>query len=192
MGAAYLANRPWAEWTREERVFCAELYYEARNDAHNFGEWVSSIAGITESDNARTWDVGFEVCFYRDYLWRRNEVSRSKAYSPKRTFDLCLFSEKNIIVIEAKVSEGFEAKQLCDTQRDVDAIPSLLEDDTVRVSLVALTSKQYWSNARSSTKSCFDGHLSWLDLYDRYSNRVFENAEGLYRRNSADNEGYKV
>ena len=62
------------------------------------------------------WELAFEVCFYRD-LWQ-HRGDRGELYSPKRTFDLALFSDHAIIVIEAKAQQGLHDDQLTTFARD--------------------------------------------------------------------------
>ena len=58
------------------------------------------------------WDLGYEVCFYRDLSWPCQKTAHQDGYAAKRTFDLCLFGEKAIIIIEAKVFQRFEADKI--------------------------------------------------------------------------------
>lgn len=113
MGFDYLDKKNWIDITREERFFCAYLYFDIKKDVNNFINWLNENTLDPKYNDKKIhlgldvkqeWDVGFEVCFYRDYK-HQNRESVQKDYSPKRTFDLCLFSPDTIIIIEAKVQQ---------------------------------------------------------------------------------------
>src|SRR4051812_14610995 len=106
MGLSYFGHKTWAEITREERVFCAELYQVIRADPRRFTQFLNRVTDLVLIPEV-FWDVGYEVCFYRDVLDHRGEAKRGSGYSLKRTFDLCLFSEDVIVVIEAKAHQLF-------------------------------------------------------------------------------------
>jgi hypothetical protein len=69
------------------------------------------------------WEVGYEVCFYRDILKLYGHGVKEKMedliakIGPnavnliKRTFDLVLFSSDTIVIIEAKSAEGLTTEQ---------------------------------------------------------------------------------
>src|SRR5882672_11412807 len=101
MGFTYLGGNNWSDITREERFFCAELYIKIKNSENAFVRWLNAQEKISISgeDCETEWETAFEVCFYRDFPHKFRPEIPDK-YSPKRTFDLCLFSEKNIIIIE--------------------------------------------------------------------------------------------
>ncbi len=69
MGITYLKNKPWSLWTRDGRFFCAVLYYNANKDPANFASWLIGKSELGISDTG-TWDLGYEVCLYRDFLWQ--------------------------------------------------------------------------------------------------------------------------
>lgn len=126
MGIWYLRNSPWSSWTRDERYFCSVLYEHASQDPGDFAAWLNATSGLGLSTDG-DWDLGYEVCFYRDFCWQSGGKSASKRDLPaKRTFDLCLFGEQAIIVIEAKVCEGFSSDQNDEFGRDAKRIQSLL------------------------------------------------------------------
>ena len=108
------------------------------------------------------------MCFFRD-LWQLGG-GKGQPHSPKRTFDLCLFSERQIIIIEAKAQQGFDKdqSQLKAFAEDKLKVAELTGVDSVL--LVGLASSQHISS--SSTRNVaqyFDGRLmSWKEMADHY------------------------
>lgn len=183
MGFEYLKNtsagnnKNWAEITREERYFCAELFYALKDPLvkQNFVA-KTLIQGLNlPIEITAPAEIGYEVCFYRDYwdYFRRGKLPDitplpKKRFSPKRTFDLCVFLPKAIIIIEAKVQEGFKNKQLGEFQKDLAGVEALIKETAVgeapKVYLVGLAAAAYWKNCREETKEKFSGRiLSWDD-----------------------------
>lgn len=183
MGIPYLQGKPWSSWTRDERFFCAVLYGHASNDPAAFATWLIKKAELDATATGE-WDLGFEVCFYRDYLWQRGISARKENLPAKRTFDLCLFGERDIIIIEAKVCEPFDITQNKEFARDIDRVAELsgLEKDNVH--LVALASSKYYANAEEfgdpQTLSMFGGRVEWADLSALYSDSLLAQANGMY------------
>jgi len=184
MGIRYLEGRPWNEWSREERLFCSALYAKARTNPGAFAEWLNREAqlGIATSGS---WDIGYEVCFYRDYLWRRNLAADKYKVSLKRTFDLCLFGEDSIVIIEAKVFEAFDRRQNEDFRLDRDRIRRLPELHNINVKLVALATTRYFENQKEhgdpEMLSMFDGRITWAQVARDYPDELFRFAEALYK-----------
>jgi len=102
MGFIYLDGKNWIDVTREERLFCSYLYWDIKKSVKDFVSWLSTISGLALRFDD-TWEVGYEVCFYRDLQKFRRKPLDLTRYSRKRTFDICLFSESTIVIIEAKV-----------------------------------------------------------------------------------------
>jgi hypothetical protein len=111
MGFQYLGGKTWLEVTREERLFCSFLYWDISGNGRAFVEWLNQNSQLRLEPDA-DWEAGYEVCFYRDFFRFKGVSARGRGFSPKRTFDLCLFSEDCIIIFEAKVHQGFVAWQL--------------------------------------------------------------------------------
>jgi hypothetical protein len=113
MGFEYFEGKNWIDISREERLYCAHLYFQIRGKELEFVKWLNENHKMklpTESE----WEIGYEVCLYRDYFKQLRDETICKDnvdYPPKRTFDLCLFSEENIVIIEAKVQQRFDAEQ---------------------------------------------------------------------------------
>ena len=115
----YLNGKTWDEITREERFFCAELFYELKKNPKPFLD-------ICKLNSNQKYEIGFEVCFYCDIL-KAYEMENNEYFSPKRTFDLVLFSDEKIHIFEAKSHQGFKNEQLKDIIKDPDEIRKLFE-----------------------------------------------------------------
>jgi hypothetical protein len=180
MSVSYLKHQPWSRWSREERLFCAVLFEHARRAPAEFAKWliVEAKLGVQADD---TWDLGFEVRFYREFLWQQNRTARVDGLPPKRTFDLCLFGERAVIVIEAKVCEAFGAKQNTDIGRDKGLVRRLIGRDELVVNVVAIASSKYFETAPESTLDVFDGRVTWAQVARRYPDPLLAQADGMYR-----------
>ncbi len=170
MKLSYFDNQSWSDITREERAFCAELEYHIRMNPDDFVALLKRESGLPDH-LAGPWDTAFEACFYRDYLHSFRSAEK-RQYSPKRTFDLALFSEKAIIIIEAKAAEPFTADQARVFERDRTDIRSILGPN-VEVHLVALASQVYFDNydaiGRGTALAPFAGcRISWQALARHY------------------------
>ena len=181
----YLNNSKWSNWTRDERFFCSVLYQEAKKDEKSFGEWLCSETKIPFS-NTEEWDLGYEVCFYRDYFWQKGDSARRLEYPTKRTFDLCLFNTNKIIIIEAKVFEQFESSQNNEFKKDKELIKGLEGFENIDVYTVALASSIYFENHKKHGKEeileVFENrYLDWNRLFVKYGNDLFQKANQLYK-----------
>lgn len=180
----YLRNRPWSDWTREERFFCAVLYSHAAHDPAAFASWLIETAGLQASPEG-VWDLGFEVCFYRDFLWQWGKSAKKSCLPAKRTFDLCLFGERDIIVIEAKVCEAFKTEQNDGFKMDKERVKGIDGLKNLEVHLVALASSVYFANAarwgRPETLAAFDGCVTWDAIAHRFPDHLLEQADRMYR-----------
>ena len=184
MPVAYLKNQPWSRWSREERLFCAVLFEYARRDPTEFAHWLVAAASL-QVESSDVWDVGFEVCFYRDYLWQTNRFARAEGFPIKRTFDLCLFSERSIIIVEAKVCEPFDADQNRDLAKDKELIQRVVDLDGLQVRTVALASSSYFANAKEygwpDTLTVFDGRITWEQVAKKYPDALLAQADIMYK-----------
>ena len=146
--------------------------------------WVIEKAGLSLPP-ADEWDIGYEVCFYRDYLWHLGKSAKKSQFSTKRTFDLCLFSERSVVIVEAKVCENFKPKQNRSFLQDAARIKAVLRSPDLEVRTIALASSRYFANAsrhgRPATLAGFDGRLSWKQAAERYGDSLFLQAECLYK-----------
>jgi len=184
MGISYLRDQPWSTWTREERYFCAVLFFQARQDPASFASWLIDAAGL-DIDPAGEWDLGYEVCFYRDFLWQLGVSAKQRGLPGKRTFDLCLFGERDLVVIEAKVCEAFGGAQNDDFAQDKARINSLEGLEEINVHVTALASSRYFANVakfgRPETLTMFDGRITWAQVAERYSDELLRQADGMYK-----------
>lgn len=148
-----------------------------------FVKWLIEIAKL-DLDPGGTWDSGFEVCFYRDYLWRLGKSAREYNLSPKRTFDFCLFGETDIVIIEAKCCGRFNEQQNQSLWQDKMDIPKLPGLERIQPRMVALASTTYFHNVekhgRSDALSIFDGRITWQNLATQYDEPLFGKANSLY------------
>lgn len=193
MGFSYLNGYSWSEVSREERFFCSILYECIRGKEREFIGWLNKKDSqssenklqFSEEEIASEWEVAFEACFYRDIFSLNNlpGISYSE-YSQKRTFDICLFSENRIVIIEAKAQQGFSPKEVKTFIKDKGDIPELLKQTlskhTIKVDLVGLASSKYIGNLRKkntdSILSNFDSIITWDEL-----SKYFDNNQLLLR-----------
>jgi len=185
MPIQYLQGRSWSDWTRDERFFCSALYGHAKNDPAKFVQLVGSAADLELSLEGE-WEVGYEVSFYRDFLWQRDkEKPADLGVSDARAFDLCLFGENAIVVIEAKVFEPFSPPQNKVFGLDADHIKRLPGLEEIEVRLVALASSKYFDNqaqfGHEGTLDVFDGVVSWAYMFEAYGDRLLEQADRTYK-----------
>ncbi len=199
-GWDYLGGRLWSQITRDERFFCQHLFnlVKGNKKINEFVGHINELAKLegdemlpTESD----WEIGFEVCFYRD-IWHHRKQDHI-LYSPKRTFDLCLFSKKHIVIIEAKAQQGFgsDATQLEAFKNDREEIEKL--ELGVQVLIIALASSKYVyqdGTRRKLPDGIFDGQaITWKDLYECYPDHPeLCRADAIYQAASGgnNNDGY--
>ena len=185
MSVSYLPKK-WAEITREERYYTMALSEYAQKDQLKFMNWIIEETGLKlDSDN---WDIGIEVCLYRDFLWYTDKFIGPTDYSPKRTFDLCLFHEKAIIVVEAKVYGRFDSKQLVGFTKDPANIRKLFNlPPEFPVYFVALASSYYFANQKKygnkELLALFNNfHLTWRRASEIFEESRFVRANDLYLR----------
>lgn len=93
-------------------------------------------------------------------------------YSKKRTFDIALFSDSAIVIVEAKAAEVFTADQAQYFSKDRDDLEKLLGPE-VGVFLVALGSRTYFENykqvGRGNALAPFENrYLTWEAVAQRY------------------------
>jgi len=181
MGISYFGDKKWATITREERLFCSHLYFDIRMDIKGFIIWLNKQL-IKDYKQNSNWEVGFEVCFYRDFLFEKGLSAKEQDYPPKRTFDLCLFSEDKIIIFEAKAQQGFKNKQVSDIEKDRDYLKKLLG---IECDVIALISSRYKCNSSKFGKKellkKFDGIITWKEVYSRYNDESYNRADDIYK-----------
>lgn len=150
MGFDYLKGNYWKDITREERLFCSHLYHKINEPSKTkqFIKWLnnaeSPIKGFKNYlslDEDTEWEVAYESCFYRDLLKFYgfgvkehfnelslvNNIGEDAVNLIKRTFDLALFSNDTIVIIEAKASNGLTTKQFQEFEIDERLITGVFE-----------------------------------------------------------------
>jgi hypothetical protein len=175
----------WANITRDERYFCAELFQIIKANKAPFSELLKE-KGIIKTADIK-YEIGFEVCFYRDYVFHQGYTTEGRKehhikkilvtpdgttsfkFKPKRTFDLCLFLKDEIIIIEAKSQQGFDNNQLSDFNEDRILLNDLLENKA-KITIIALVSGDY--TPKQSTLDYFDKVITWKEVYQEYMSKA--------------------
>ena len=188
----------WSEQTKEERQFCADLYSILRSNREMLSRFVNLLN--TKSKKCAStweplivkanWEIGLEVAFYRDYLKVPTKSSRK--------FDLTLFSDSHLVIIEAKAQSGYERSIRC--KHGDNNPPNELPDDCelckfdwdrktitesipgIEVSMIGLCTKHYLTSKRRKVPicKCFDAIITWQDLYNEFKEPSFERADTIY------------
>lgn len=172
MGLSWLGGKSWSDVTRDERFFCGHLYnvvQTRQNGASGFVEIINEECQLDLPLEAN-WEFGYEVCFYRDLMF--DDVDKyDERLSLKRTFDLCLFSDRMIVIIEAKAYQTFDGKQTEEFVKDKECIEKIL-GIPVSVILIPLASSLYKATFNNSTvKANFNCNLlTWDALANKYGN----------------------
>lgn len=175
MGFDYLGGLHWRQITRDERFFCQHLFRLIEDEGiARFVNHINETAGLTLDTNAN-WEAGYEVCFYRDLWFQKGK--QGPLFSPKRTFDLCLFSDRAMVVIEAKAQQDFQRDQLGVFALDRDRVCQLTG---VRPYLVGLASSS--CTGLRGRDDVFDGALlTWAGLAALYGDdAVLRRADAIY------------
>lgn len=137
-------------------------------------------------ENSSNWEIGFEVCLYRDVLKSIGQPVKTSKYPQKRTFDLCLFGQNEIVIIEAKAQQGFTTGQNSKFEQDKQLISELLGISQDDVHIVALASSQYFQNVvkyADGLPPLFKGNMiSWLEVGDWTNNEFVKRADSLYKK----------
>ncbi len=161
-GISWLDGKSWWEVSRDERSFCAELLFLARQDLPAFVQYLNDQHAAEMDPNAN-WELAYEAVFYRDVWHARG--AEGMPFSYKRTFDLALFSDEDILIIEAKAQQGFKRDQLEEFKQDGEQVR--LQVPNCRVRLAALASSKY--KATEEVQAYFDGpYLTWAELAALY------------------------
>lgn len=195
MELSYFGNQKWSQITRDERYFCAELFFFYKLMPARLIQLMlhsGTITCLEEQNIHENWSIGYEVCFYRDLVFHLNKSRKEKLsvrdFSGKRTFDLCLFSEDKIIIIEAKVQQPFDQKQLKDFENDQQWLEKLRTHTTLPdVHLVALASDKYFRNVLKFGKAGIpvlfaNNYFTWKDIFTDSKEELFFAANELYKK----------
>jgi hypothetical protein len=186
MPIQYLDSTPWWKWSRDERMFCAVLWEQARKDPADFAQWLITKTEL-DIDPTGEWDLGYEVVLYRDFLHKTKRNGELSNFSPKRTFDLCLFGERDILIIEAKLFMGFEGKQMGSFKDDLDLIPDLFPNSPPLPHIIGLACSDYWDalgkRLNSKTLKFFENKISWKQVSEKYpEEQILAWADGMRKR----------
>ncbi len=218
-------NKNWKEITREERLFCSHLYHKLLEPGNTkqFIEWLNTIKSpVANFTNTITlnpdtyWEPAFEVCFYRDLLKAngfgvKENLEKLKANKHigeeainliKRTFDLALFSEDTIVIIEAKAAQGLTSTQFKEFETDENLIRGVFKFLNLKmpeIVFIILAADQYYqSTSFSSLKGVgkvnlvdkaikgegkVHGLISWKQLLNLevFQDQIFRRAENVYK-----------
>jgi hypothetical protein len=185
MGFSYLKGKRWENVTRDERFFCALLYFQIKKDPLCFIKFLNQSQLKMELDLNVEWEVGFEVCFYRDIIkltkpmiWGENH------YSLKRTFDLCLFSEKSIIILEAKAQQNVKEIDITEFNKDTKYVSDLLLKlgNNVKVNLGVIASSKWINKDKNSNNLAnkIDALIAWADLAGLYNDQSLIRADEIF------------
>jgi hypothetical protein len=194
MGFRYFRNTDkellmWKDISREQRLYCAELFFAIRMREKEFIDWIlnnielqDEVLNRLRQDANSQWEVAFEVCFYRDYIYKFGYEGDVK-FPAKRTFDICLFSDRHIIIIEAKAQQGFKSDQLTEFLKDKNVRAQALFNNPIhpKVILFGLHSSQYSQSLK--TKEYFDGMITWEMLSNSFA-KANEQKSSFQRANS--------
>ena len=181
MSFKYLDGLRWSEVTRDERFFCQHLYQLVNsNSVSDFADFLSEKLALNLLPSS-VWELGYEICFYRD-LWQLQGKSYP-LFSPKRTFDLCLFGESSIVIIEAKAAGGFESGQNDEFRLDVGEVKKLTGLEQVELVALCSSSCELDDNGRATFG---DRVITWKELAGRYGNdSILRRADEVYEGPSA-------
>ncbi|GHT24232.1 hypothetical protein FACS189430_08800 [Bacteroidia bacterium] len=179
MKIKFLNNQSWNEVSREERFFCAKLYSQMELD-------VVPMLDLLGINKDKQFDIGYEVCFYRDVLKAHGKRVSQTRLPSKRTFDLMLISDDELHIIEAKAQQRFDGVQFENIDNDKEHINALFEkigQNKPEVQIHALISSNY--HPKPTTKSHFNGEpIFWKDVAEKYTaaKEIFMRADKIYEK----------
>ena len=227
MGLHYLKGKNWIDVTREERLFCSHLYHKinTQQKAKEFIKWINKMESPVKDfknesllNPEQNWEVSFESCFYRDLLKlyghgvkekmeelkKIEEIADSVNNLIKRTFDLVIFSDDTIVIIEAKAAGKLELKQFKEFEIDENLIKGVFKFLNIKppkiVFYILATNTFYSSKSFTAPngvgkmnlvekqkigKCKINGLISWKQLLDSemFSDTIFSRAEDSYMYN---------
>jgi len=222
MGFHYLKDKDskektWAQITRDERTFCSFLFHQIGKEPKKFIKFLNDLKSPLSEyrhenrinlDPQEKWEAGFEVCFYRDVLKAKGEGVRSTKMDAnvngvdhsnnliKRTFDLCLFSNTTMVIIEAKASEPLTSKQFQDFSAEKKLLNRLfkyLRVKSPKLVFLILAAQAYYDSPSFQLEkgvgrknilnktSQVDGVFSWEQVHaEFYDNPIIKRASEVY------------
>ena len=202
MGFDYLKGNYWKDITREERLFCSHLYHKINEPSKTkqFIEWLNKTKSPIDDlfknnlnlDENTEWEVAYESCFYRDLLKFYgfgvkehfnelslvNNIGEDAVNLIKRTFDLALFSNDTIVIIEAKASNGLTTKQFQEFEIDerlINGVFKFLKIKMPKIVFIILAADKYFKSP-SFTSPKGVGKLNLIDKQSKdFANKVDAN-----------------
>lgn len=184
-GLPYLGGKRWQDITRDERYFCAELYYTLSRMPRiaDFITWLNEQNTKLDLPVDNEWHVGYEVVFYRDMVKEFGAPSMANngmthkigktQFSRKRTFDLALFHPNHIVIIEAKADQGLSTAQVDSFQKDKAMIDRPFEKQPSgkpKTHLVLLCTDHYKASKRTKHIPEFDSVITWREIAAKANN----------------------
>ena len=188
-GLSWLCEKTWEQVSREERYFCAELFFVIQKDNRRFVQFLREKAHWPIPEKKRpipemNWNPAYEVSFYRDIAKARkdseNPFTQQRSFQ-QHAFDLALFSNEAIILIEAKAHQRFTGRQLKWLDSDRENVRKLTKVE--EIFLVGLISSKYWPEP--PTRKHFDLIIRWRDLAcwygdDARAKPIFSRADVIF------------
>jgi len=199
MALSYFGNKKrWENITREERYFCSALFWHVKNNSleNQFVECLNELTQSKKNDHVKYWEIGYEVCFYRDYLKAiHNRSTHDTGYSGKRTYDLCLFSENRIIIIEAKAHQGLDRDQfnyISDIDSGIDkneiGLKQLLQKENITIDVILLLSSKYVDGSKKHPNSLIRESeiedfkiITWKDINEKFIKNTNNSNADVYK-----------
>jgi hypothetical protein len=226
MTIKYFNGSTWEKISREERFYCSLLYHDIKsgNNLDRFIRFLNAAPSPFPDDTSSPfpkfkntidlnpdtyWEIGYEVCFYRDMIYHIKEKTigeinqirkmHEKCLLPhKRTFDLCLFSDDHIVIIEAKVQQGLESKQCEEFKDDEKYLKELFEEinsewEDLNLVFIVLASSKYLTSpsftlpngvGKNLIDNCkyLKGFISWQQIGEMFDNELYIDANTKYKK----------
>ena len=137
---------------------------------------------VTQLNEESKWDLGFEVAFYRDIEKKHPGFFDDNARL-RRKFDLAMFSDGQIVVMEAKAQQGYDKKKDLDSvSKDQEILQDKFKD--MDIVFVSICSSYYYHSKRREVpiEDYFDLIVTWdllSNLYEK-DEPIFERANCVY------------
>lgn len=185
--ASWLDGEKWAEITREERQFCADLYLEIRDQPSEFVRFIKECkpkeTPAESLDEELDWEVAYEMAYYRDLIYSKKAKGVECKGSLHRKFDLALISDHQLIIVEAKAQQGFTTDDEKAYKADLKDIRASRNDQGVAVFLVALCSSRLFNSYKREIEieQVADYVITWKDLAEKSVFTSTESKESFCR-----------
>ena len=113
--------------------------------------------------------MGFEVALGRDLRGPSLDI-----LGPYRKFDLVLFSESHIVVVEVKAQQSYSSKELSRFKHEKCKLHNALK---LKVTFVGICSAQYLNRKILDLAAGLDAVLTWKQIAENWSDKHFQRAE---------------